>query len=217
MPRWASAVDAELAGLPSLSVPLTILDLAVVGEGESVRASLEGSVRLAQRAEDLGYRRVWYAEHHDIAGIASSATAVLIAHIAAHTKTNRLGAGGIMLPNHALLLIAEQLGTLATLPFAFASHFAPTDLFEAIRLYRAQSTPSAQCARPRVLVGVNVVATDSEAEARHHLNARRRAFVRPLFARPRVPASRPCRPRRPRARTGETEASSGPCLVAAAQ
>ena len=250
-----------------MTVPLSILDLAIVGEGESVRASLEGSVRLAQRAEALGYRRVWYAEHHNIAIIASSATAVLIAHIAAHTQTIRLGAGGIMLPNHAPLIIAEQFGTLATLhpdridlglgrapgtdqvtaralrrdprtadnfpqdvlelqgyltgetriphvhatpgrgthvplyilgsstfgaqlaarlglPFAFASHFAPAALMEAIRLYRAQFTPSAQLSRPHVIAGVNVIATDTVEEAQRHLVARRRSFIRAVFSPP---------------------------------
>ena len=96
-------------------VPLSILDLATVGPQESVRDSLEGSVRLAQRAEDLGYSRVWYAEHHNMRTIASSATAVLIAHVAASTHSIRLGSGGIMLPNHSPLVIAEQFGTLATL------------------------------------------------------------------------------------------------------
>src|ERR1700759_3725406 len=96
-------------------VPLSILDLAAVGPGESIADSFAGSVRLAQAAERLGYERIWYAEHHNIKSIASSATSVLIAHIAAHTETIRLGAGGIMLPNHSPLVIAEQFGTLATL------------------------------------------------------------------------------------------------------
>jgi luciferase family oxidoreductase group 1 len=86
-----------------------------VSAGESVRASLEATVAFARRAEELGYTRVWYAEHHNIEAIASSATAVLIAHVAANTERIRLGAGGIMLPNHAPLTIAEQFGTLATL------------------------------------------------------------------------------------------------------
>jgi luciferase family oxidoreductase group 1 len=86
-----------------------------VSAGESVRASLEATVAFARRAEELGYTRVWYAEHHNIEAIASSATAVLIAHVAANTEHIRLGAGGIMLPNHAPLTIAEQFGTLATL------------------------------------------------------------------------------------------------------
>jgi luciferase family oxidoreductase group 1 len=97
------------------TVPLSVLDLAFVGETETVRESLAGSVLLAQRAEALGYRRVWYAEHHNMRSIASSATAVLIAHIAARTERIRLGAGGVMLPNHSPLVIAEQFGTLAEL------------------------------------------------------------------------------------------------------
>ena len=97
------------------SVPLSILDLAIVGKGETTREGLEATVTLARRAEAAGYQRVWYAEHHNMASIASSATSVLIAHVAAHTTTIRLGAGGIMLPNHAPLTIAEQFGTLETL------------------------------------------------------------------------------------------------------
>src|SRR6204780_5621514 len=96
-------------------VPLSILDLAPIRRGESAADSFAASVALAQRAEALGYKRIWYAEHHNIPTIASSATSVLIAHVAAQTKTIRLGAGGIMLPNHAPLLIAEQFGTLETL------------------------------------------------------------------------------------------------------
>ncbi|MDZ7670328.1 MAG: LLM class flavin-dependent oxidoreductase [Gammaproteobacteria bacterium] len=94
---------------------LSLLDLAAVGKRESVADALHGSVRLARLAEELGYQRVWYAEHHNIPTIASSATAVLIAHVAAHTSRIRLGSGGIMLPNHAPLIIAEQFGTLASL------------------------------------------------------------------------------------------------------
>ncbi len=96
-------------------VPLSILDLAFVAENQPLSEALAGTVALAQRAEALGYRRVWYAEHHNFKSIASSATSVLIAHVAAHTRTIRLGAGGIMLPNHAPLVIAEQFGTLEAL------------------------------------------------------------------------------------------------------
>ncbi|MCJ7672279.1 MAG: LLM class flavin-dependent oxidoreductase, partial [Acidimicrobiia bacterium] len=99
----------------SRRVPLSILDLATIDRGATVRDALDGSVALAQRAEALGYRRVWYAEHHNMASIGSSATSVLIAHVAAQTQSIRIGAGGIMLPNHAPLTIAEQFGTLATL------------------------------------------------------------------------------------------------------
>ncbi|MFZ2176880.1 MAG: LLM class flavin-dependent oxidoreductase [Rhodococcus sp. (in: high G+C Gram-positive bacteria)] len=98
-----------------MSVPLSILDLAHIREGETARHSFEASVALAQLAERRGYRRVWYAEHHNMPSIGSSATSVLIAHVAAHTQSIRLGAGGVMLPNHAPLTIAEQFGTLETL------------------------------------------------------------------------------------------------------
>src|SRR5215813_4417702 len=96
-------------------VPLSILDLAAVGPDETIADSFAGSVRLAPSAERLGYERIWYAEHHNIRSIASSATAVLIAHIGAHTEKIRLGAGGVMLPNHSPLVVAEQFGTLAAL------------------------------------------------------------------------------------------------------
>ena len=94
---------------------LSILDLAPIARGQTAGDSFAGSVALAQRAEELGYERVWYAEHHNIASIASSATSVLIAYVGAQTRTIRLGAGGIMLPNHAPLTIAEQFGTLAAM------------------------------------------------------------------------------------------------------
>jgi len=98
-----------------MALPLSILDLATINRGQSVRESLEGTVALAQLAEAAGYTRVWYAEHHNTKRIASSAPAVLIAHVAAHTRTIRLGSGGVMLPNHVPLTIAEQFGTLETL------------------------------------------------------------------------------------------------------
>jgi len=104
-------VDVPDASLP----PLSILDLALVSPGESVRAGLDASVELARRAEKWGYRRIWYAEHHNMRAIASSATSVLIGHVAAHTERITLGAGGIMLPNHSPLQVAEQFGTLAEL------------------------------------------------------------------------------------------------------
>ena len=248
------------------TVPLSILDLAFVGDHETVAESFAGSVRLAQRAEALGYRRVWYAEHHNIRSIASSATAVLIAHVAAHTERIRLGSGGIMLPNHSPLVIAEQFGTLATLhpdridlglgrapgsdqqtfralrrdpaaaerfpqdvlelqaylagetrvpgvdavpgkgsnvplyilgsslfgaqlaavlglPYGFASHFAPQDLHEAIKIYRERFQPSAQLDRPYVMAGVNVIAADTDAAADEQLQRTRRARARHLFNR----------------------------------
>ncbi|WP_134767820.1 LLM class flavin-dependent oxidoreductase [Nocardioides sp. 1609] len=98
-----------------MRIPLSVLDLAPIAKGESVGSSIAASVALAQRAEEHGYRRVWYAEHHNMASIASSATSVLISHVGAHTSTIRLGAGGVMLPNHSPLTIAEQFGTLSAM------------------------------------------------------------------------------------------------------
>ncbi|MFQ4149162.1 LLM class flavin-dependent oxidoreductase [Arthrobacter sp. LAPM80] len=97
-----------------MTLPISILDLAHIGD-DGIAASFRDSVELAQKAERWGYKRIWFAEHHNMPSIASSATSVLIAHVAAHTKTIRLGAGGIMLPNHSPLQIAEQFGTLETL------------------------------------------------------------------------------------------------------
>ena len=245
-----------------MTPPLSILDLAIVGEHQTVRESLEATVVLAQHAEELGYRRIWYAEHHNMPAIASSATSVLIAHVAAHTERIRLGAGGIMLPNHSPLTIAEQFGTLAELhpgridlglgrapgsdqitqwalrrdptaaerfpqdvmelqgylaatsrvpgvdatpgkgtevplyilgsslfggslaaalglPFAFASHFAPDALEQAVDLYRRDFRPSAQLDKPYVIAGVNVVAADDASVAEAHLlHAQRRRVAR---------------------------------------
>lgn len=244
------------------SIPLSILDLAIIGEGETASDAFTASVALAQTAERRGYQRVWYAEHHNMASIASSATSVLIAHVAANTSTIRLGAGGIMLPNHSPLTIAEQFGTLATLhpdridlglgrapgsdqntmramrtdprssdrfpddirdlqgylgdtsrvagvvavpgagthvplyilgsslfgarlaaalglPYAFASHFAPTHLVDAVAAYRNEFQPSDQLAEPWVMAGVNVIATDTEDEAeRQRLTVARRRISR---------------------------------------
>ena len=251
-------------------VPLSLLDLAIVGPHESIRESLDGCVQIAQLAEDLGYKRVWYAEHHNMPTIASSATAVLIAHVAAKTKHIRLGSGGIMLPNHSPLVIAEQFGTLATLhpgridlglgrapgsdrntmralrrhpqtaenfpqdvlelqaylgkdslmpgvraipgqgtkvplyilgsslfgaqlaamlglPYAFASHFAPTELQSAVRIYRERFEPSDQLQRPHVIAGVNVIAADSDEEARASFETRRRSLIGVLFGNPENP------------------------------
>src|ERR1700709_190711 len=98
-----------------MPVPLSILDLAPVRRGETAADSFAASVARARRAEDAGYRRIWYAEHHNMPSIASSATSVLIAHVAAHTERIRLGSGGVMLANHPPLVIAEQFGTLGAL------------------------------------------------------------------------------------------------------
>ena len=245
----------------SLPLPLSILDLATVGEGESIRDGLEASVALAQRAEEAGFRRIWYAEHHNMRAVASSATSVLIAHVAANTEQITLGSGGVMLPNHSPLVIAEQFGTLATLhpgrielglgrapgtdqptfaalrrdhaaadrfpqdvqelqgflsdetlvpgvhaypgrgtavpltilgsslygaqvaatlglPYAFASHFAPDALEQAVALYRREFRPSTQLAAPRVLAAVNVVAADTADEAAERLRAVQRSRVK---------------------------------------
>lgn len=250
----------------TVTVPLSILDLAEVAPGERVAEALRNSVDLAQSAERWGYRRVWYAEHHNMARIASAATSVLIAHVAAHTETIRLGAGGVMLPNHAPLLIAEQFGTLATLhpgridlglgrapgtdqqtlralrrtpasaesfpqdvlelqgyltgetrvpgvkatpghgtnvplyilgsslfgaqlaaalglPYAFASHFAPDALEQAVALYRERFEPSAQLAEPYVIAGVPVIAADEQGDAAAQLELARRRRVKLLFGR----------------------------------
>lgn len=239
---------------------LSILDLAIVGRGESPADALAHSVVLAQAAERHGYRRVWYAEHHNMGMIASSAPAVLIAHVAAHTSTIRLGAGGVMLPNHAPLTIAEQFGTLATLhpnridlglgrapgsdqvtmramrrdhtssdrfpedvlelqgylrgesrvagvsatpgagtdvplyilgsslfgaqlaaalglPFAFASHFAPAALTQAIEIYRREFRPSRQLDAPYAMAALNVIAADSDDEAHEQFRTTLRARV----------------------------------------
>jgi len=229
---------------------LSILDLAPIRAGEDAAAALRATTELARRAEALGYRRLWLAEHHNMTGIASSATAVLMAHVAAHTETIRVGSGGIMLPNHPPLVVAEQFGTLATLhpgridlglgrapgtdrgtvralrrervdgaerfpedleelrgyfrsaglkpgvravpgagldipvwilgsspdsadlaarlglPYAFATHFAPDHVVEALARYRAGFQPSAQLDRPYVMLGLNVAAADTDAEAR---------------------------------------------------
>ena len=245
-----------------MTTPLSILDLAIVEDQQTVREGLEGTVTLARLAEELGFRRVWYAEHHNMPSIASAATSVLIAHVAANTTRIRLGAGGVMLPNHAPLTIAEQFGTLAELhpgridlglgrapgsdqitqralrrdhlaaerfpqdvvelqgylagtsrvpgveavpgkgtavplyilgsslfgaslaaalglPFAFASHFAPAALGEALELYRRKFRRSAQLDSPYVIAGVNVVAADTTARAEAQLlHAQRRRVAR---------------------------------------
>jgi luciferase family oxidoreductase group 1 len=252
-----------------MALPLSILDLAIIGEGETAADSFAASVALAQRAEELSYRRIWYAEHHNMASIASSATSVLIAHVAAHTRTIRLGAGGVMLPNHAPLTIAEQFGTLETLhpgridlglgrapgsdqqtlralrrnpsvadafpqdvlelqgylsgesripgveatpgkgtnvplyilgsslfgaqlaaalglPYAFASHFAPTALEEAVALYRRDFQPSAQLDRPHVIAALNVIAADTSEEAQEQFLASKRLRVSRFLGRGRT-------------------------------
>ncbi|MDP2288206.1 MAG: LLM class flavin-dependent oxidoreductase [Actinomycetota bacterium] len=250
--------------------PISLLDLASISEGQDVGEALQASVLLAQRAEALGYHRIWYAEHHNMATIASSATAVLIAHIAAKTERIRLGSGGVMLPNHSPLVIAEQFGTLASLhpgridlglgrapgtdqttvlalrrdpraadtfprdvielqgylssdsliegvnatpgrgtevplyilgsslfgaqlaaqlglPFAFASHFAPQALHEAIAIYRDRFQPSRQLQQSYVIAALSVMAADTGEQAQVQFELRRRAWVRAMFSRGRTP------------------------------
>ncbi len=230
-------------------IPLSVLDLSPIIEGGTVADSFRNSVDLARHVEALGYTRFWLAEHHNIPGIASAATAVLIGHVAAGTKTIRVGSGGIMLPNHSPLVIAEQFGTLEALypgridlglgrapgtdqttsralrrdpnaaddfpdqvqeliallgrpnpaqrvkaipgansnvpvwllgsstfsarlaaflglPFAFAAHFAPRLLFEALEIYRTNFQPSGRWPEPYAMVGVPVIAAGSDEEAR---------------------------------------------------
>ena len=241
-------------------VPYSLLDLAPVTEGSDVGTALANSLDLARHAEQWGYRRFWLAEHHNMPGIASAATAVLIAHVAAGTSTIRVGAGGIMLPNHSPLQVAEQFGTLAALhpdridlglgrapgtdrptiralrrysesadafpqdvaellhyfepaqpgqavravpgagiqvpvwllgsslfsaqlaaamglPFAFASHFAPDAMDDALALYHREFTPSARLAKPYVMLALNVVAAEDDAEARHLFTTQQQSFV----------------------------------------
>jgi luciferase family oxidoreductase group 1 len=242
-------------------IPLSILDLSPIVQGGSAGQSLRNSADLAQHAEALGYKRYWLAEHHNMAGIASAATAVVIGHVAAATSTIRVGAGGIMLPNHAPMIIAEQFGTLealfpgridlgvgrapgsdqiaaramrrnlagdvdqfprdvmellaflaeaqpnqvlravpgagsnvpvwilgsstfgaqlaaaAGLPYAFASHFAPTDMEQAIAIYRAQFKPSEYLDKPYVMLGLNVVAAPTDEEAAFLFTSLQQAFV----------------------------------------
>jgi len=242
-------------------VPLSVLDLAPIVEGGDSAQALHNSLDLARHAERWGYRRFWLAEHHNMPGIASAATSVAIAHVAAGTSRIRVGAGGIMLPNHAPLIIAEQFGTLAALhpgridlgvgrapgtdaatahalrrnlqgavdhfpedvvelmsyfrvpepgqrvraypgagadveawilgsslfgaelagtlglPFAFASHFAPASLMQAVDVYRRSFQPSARLGRPHLMLGVNVIAADTDEEARLLLTSVQQAFV----------------------------------------
>lgn len=249
-----------------MTIPLSILDLAPINKGETAGDGIAASVSLAQSAERYGYRRVWYAEHHNMASIASSATSVLIAHVAAHTSTIRLGSGGVMLPNHSPLTIAEQFGTLAAihpgridlglgrapgsdqatmhalrrhasssdrfpqdvqelqgylrgetlvqgvnavpgkgsniplyilgsslfgarlaaalgLPFAFASHFAPALLHDALSIYRGEFQPGPQLDAPYAIAAVNVVAADDIETAERELHLVKRARVSTLFGR----------------------------------
>lgn len=247
----------SMRSMPSFSV----LDLAPITEGGSAAQALVNSLDLARHAERLGYRRFWLAEHHNMAGIASAATAVAIAHVAGGTRNIRVGAGGIMLPNHSPLVIAEQFGTLESLfpgridlglgrapgtdpvtaralrrtmdqdpqafvrdvlelmgyflpaepgqhvraipgvgldipvwilgsslfgaqlaamlglPYAFAAHFAPAQMMEAIGIYRERFKPSASLSEPYVMIGVGVFAAETDDEARFLMSSRQQAFL----------------------------------------
>ena len=244
-----------------IGTPLSILDLSPIVEGGDARQALLNTIDLARHADAWGYTRYWLAEHHNMAGIASAATAVVIGQVAQATTTIRVGAGGVMLSNHAPLVIAEQFGTLAALfsgridlgvgrapgtdrlteralrrtlagniddfpqdvlelqhyfkepapdqfvravpgaglnvpiwilgsslygaqlaavlglPYAFASHFAPAALMQAIAVYRQRFEPSAQLDKPHVMVGMTVVAADTDEEARFLRTSIQQSFV----------------------------------------
>jgi len=239
---------------------LSVLDLSPITQGSNASQSLANSLDLARNAERLGYTRYWLAEHHNMPGIASAATAVLIGHVAGGTSTIRVGAGGVMLPNHAPLQVAEQFGTLAALypgridlglgrapgtdqatmralrrygdaaetfpddvvellhyfeparpgqavravpgagldvpvwllgsslfsarlaaalglPFAFASHFAPDAMDTALSIYRREFRPSPRLAQPHAMLGLNVVAADTDADARRLFTTQQQSFI----------------------------------------
>ena len=246
--------------LPVDMVPLSVLELGRVRQDGTRGQALDEARRLARHVEALGYRRIWVAEHHNMPGVTTAATSVVLAHLAAGTTTIRVGAGGIMLPNHAPYVIAEQFGTLATLfpgrvdlgvgrapgtdqqtlaalrrlptdaehfpqdvlelqaflapvepgqrieavpgsgtdvpiyilgsslfgaqlaaefglPFAFASHFSPQQLDAALAIYRGRFKPSPQLAEPYAMVGVNVIAAGSDAEARRLATSQQMSFT----------------------------------------
>ena len=241
-------------------IPLSILNLAPIVSGGTASQALKNAGELAQHAERLGYHRYWLAEHHNMTGIASAATSVAIGYVAGVTNTIRVGAGGIMLPNHAPLIIAEQFGTLESLypgridlglgrapgtdmltlralrrsadnaenfprdvmelqmyfddaeegqsiraipgaglkvplwllgsslysaelaaalglPFAFASHFAPDSMYEAIKLYRKHFKPSSALDEPYVMLALNVFAADTDEEAAYHFTSLQQQFL----------------------------------------
>ncbi|HKE95988.1 MAG TPA: LLM class flavin-dependent oxidoreductase [Povalibacter sp.] len=249
-------------------IPFSILDLSPITAGSDAAQSFRNTLDLAQHAERRGYRRFWLAEHHNMPGIASAATAVVIGHVAAGTSTIRVGAGGIMLPNHSPLVVAEQFGTLESLypgridlglgrapgsdqlaaralrrnlssdpeefpqdilelqgyfaepqpdqrvravpgaglkvplwilgsslfgaqvaaafglPFAFASHFAPAQMLQAIRIYRDGFRPSQQLDRPYLMLGYNVFAADTDAAAQLLATSVQQAFINLRSGRP---------------------------------
>jgi luciferase family oxidoreductase group 1 len=250
-----------------MTIPFSILDLAPITEGSDASQALRNSLDLARHAERWGFKRFWLAEHHSMPGIASAATAVVMAHVAAGTTTIRIGAGGVMLPNHSPLVIAEQFGTLESLhpgridlglgrapgtdqlaaralrrnlatdpeafphdvielmeyfqpisanpvraipgmglkiplwilgsslfgaqmaaafglPFAFASHFAPAQMMDAIRIYRESFRASADLDKPYVMLGFNVIAADTDDEAHFLATSVQQAVVNLRSGRP---------------------------------
>src|SRR5205807_1808560 len=144
-------------------VPLSVLDLSPIVEGSSAADALGNTLDLARHAERWGYRRYWLAEHHNMPGIASAATSIVIAHVAGGTSTIRVGAGGIMLPNHS--------------PLAIAAQFGPAQMLQAIEVYRGQFEASEQLDRPYVMLGFNVFAADTDDEARLLFTSLQQAFV----------------------------------------
>jgi len=257
-------------------VPFSILDLSPVAEGTTISQSFAASKRMAQKAEEFGYTRFWMAEHHGMPGVASAATSVILGQIGAVTKSIRIGSGGVMLPNHAPLVIAEQFGTLEALfpgrvdlglgrapgtdmrtaqalrrnldagansfpndvvelqqllgtpienqailavpgnnshipiwllgsslysaqlaamlglPFAFASHFAPDMLLDAIAIYRDRFQPSSELDKPYVMVGVMGAVAETDEEAQYHFTSAQQQFVN-LRRNVRGPFPRPVR------------------------
>ena len=252
-----------------MNTPFSVLDLSPITQGSDAAQSFFNTLDLAQHAEAWGYKRYWLAEHHGMPGVASAATAVLIGYVAGGTKTIRVGAGGVMLPNHSPLVIAEQFGTLESLypgridlglgrapgsdqitaralrrnlasdadadafpqdvleladyfsaeprlpvravpgrgldvplwilgsslygaqlaaalglPYAFASHFAPAQMMQAVALYRQQFKPSARLAEPHVMLGFNVFAADTDEEAQFCATSMQQAFVALRSGRP---------------------------------
>ena len=189
--------------------PLSILELARVTQEVDARGALDNARDLAAQAENWGYRRLWVAEHHNMPGIASAATSIVIAHIAAGSKRIRVGAGGIMLPNHVLelqaflapagpaqrvravpaagtrvplsILGSSTFGAMLAaefgLPYAFASHFAPDLLLPALDIYRSRFKPSEQLSSPYAMVGVNIIAADSDDEARRLATTQQMSFT----------------------------------------
>ena len=181
-----------------MAVPLSILDLAPIRPGETATESFAASVALARLAERHGYTRVWYAEHHNMPSIASSATSVLIAHVGAHTETIRLGAGGVMLPNHAPLTIAEQFGTLAALhPGRIDLGLGRAPGSDQNTMFALRRDPSTSDRFPQDVLELQGYLTDNDASARRQRHAgpgQQRAPLHPGIVAVRRPARSRARP-----------------------